>query len=301
MIFLITQNLRLISFFTRQKFEFVLALLMAANVLCIQNALGQNAKKNKVRLKVEYIKIMNDEHYIDVKTTARVDKQNINVPNIDLVISNEYNDDLVKLGKVTTNMNGEGRFSLQNLNTVKPDSTKTYNLNISFSGNDDYSRTSKSISFKDAIINSEIITKDSIHYIKATLIDAGRDSVIAGEPLNVNIQRLFKPLSIGEELNRTDENGTIIVPLEKGIPGVDGIITLEVVLKDSEDYGTVKNLITAPIGIPIEDKSTFDERTMWSPPTKTPLYLWIFPNILILGIWGVIILLIVNLYKINKF
>ena len=116
----------------------------------------------------------------------------------------------------------------------------------------------------------------------------------------MQIQRLFRSLPIGEEYNYTDENGTILVPIEKGIPGVDGILTLEVVLKDSDDYGTVKAMVKAPVGVPIVEESTFDQRTMWSPRNKTPLFLLIFPNLLIFGIWGIIIYLIINLFKITK-
>ena len=69
---------------------------------------------------------------------------------------------------------------------------------------------------------------------------------------------------------------------------------------DSKKYGVVKYVFDAPIGTIIADESTFDQRTMWSPPSKTPLFLWIFPNIVIFGIWTVIVLLIMNLFKIYK-
>ena len=72
------------------------------------------------------------------------------------------------------------------------------------------------------------------------------------------------------------------------------------VLNDSAEFGTVKAIVNAPVGIPIVDESTFDERTMWSPRSKTPFFLLILPNLLTLGIWGFIIYLINNLFKINK-
>jgi hypothetical protein len=147
---------------------------------------------------------------------------------------------------------------------------------------------------------AKLIIKDSINYISGTLKDAATDSILSDRFLNVQLQRLFRPLRIGEEFNSTDENGTIIVPIEEGMPGVDGILTFEVVLQDSDDYGTVKAMIKAPIGTPITDESTFDERTMWSPRNKTPLFLLIFPNLLILGIWGIIVYLILNLVKLKN-
>ena len=96
---------------------------------------------------------------------------------------------------------------------------------------------------------------------------------------------------MGEEFNVTDESGTVVAPIAEGIPGLNGELTIEVVLFESDDYGTVKAIINAPIGKQIVDESTFDERTMWSPKNKTPLFLLIFPNILIFGIWGILNLL----------
>jgi hypothetical protein len=84
------------------------------------------------------------------------------------------------------------------------------------------------------------------------------------------------------------------------MPGVNGELTFEVVLNESETYGTVKALVTAPIGTPIVDQSTFDKRTLWSPPSKAPYCLLIFPNLIILGVWLPILLLIINLFRISK-
>jgi hypothetical protein len=197
-------------------------------------------------------------------------------------------------------MEGESRFVLKDLKDIKPDSTNTYNLGISFKGNDFFKKASKSISFKNADIKAKIIAKDSINYITATLIDVSTGSPIMEESLDVQVERLFMPLKIGEEFNQTDENGTILVIVDNDIPGVHGILTIEVVLNDNDIYGTVKDLVVAPIGTPVVDESTFDQRTMWSPRNKTPLFLLILPNLIIFGIWVFIIYLTLNLFKIAK-
>ena len=265
-----------------------------------QNLYAQNAKKNKVRIKAQYVKVMNGETYIDIKATSKIKKKNVKVSNIDLTIYNEFGDEKIKLGTTTTNMKGESRFVFKGFNTIKPDSTNTYTIKISFKGNDSYKKASKSLSFKNADITAKHIIKDSINYITATLIDTSADSLITDVALTVQVQRLFSPLRIGKEFNNTDKNGTIIAPIEEGIPGVNGNLTIEVVLSDSDDYGTVKALVNAPVGIPIVDESTYDQRTMWSPRNKTPIFILIFTNILIIGIWGMLLYLITNLFKISK-
>lgn len=256
--------------------------------------------QDRVRLKAEYVKIMNEGSYFDLQATAKVNDENVNVSKIELIIYNLVGDEQIEIGKTITNMQGKSRFKLKDLNTIKPDSSNTYNIDISFAGNDAFSDASKSIVFKDAAIEAKLVTIDSINYVTATLVDKSTDSLLIGQSLKVQIQRLFKNLPIGEEFNETDEDGTVLVPIPEGIPGVDGILAIEVILSESEEFGTVKTIVKAPIGKHVVDESTFDQRTMWSPRNKTPLFLLIFPNILTFGIWGIIIYLILNLIKINK-
>jgi len=284
------------------NYRFVFLIIISGFFLSInvQNLYAQETKKNTIRLKADYIKTMNKEIAFNLRASSKVDGSNIDVANIELTVFNEYNDDSVKLGSTITDSEGKSTFVVNDLNLIKPDSTGLYNILVSFKGNDAYKRASKSVTYKDATIEAKIITKDSVNYITATLKDTATDSVLSDQILNVQVQRLFRPLRIGPEFNSTDESGTIIVPIEEGIPGVDGMLTFEVVLKDNDDYGTVKAQVTAPLGTPVVDESTFDERTMWSPRNKTPLFLLIVPNLITLGIWGIIIYLILNLVKIKK-
>jgi len=284
------------------NYRFVFLIIISGFFLSInvQNLYAQETKKNTIRLKADYIKTMNKEIAFNLRASSKVDGSNIDVANIELTVFNEYNDDSVKLGSTITDSEGKSTFVINDLNLIKPDSTGLYNILVSFKGNDAYKRASKSVTYKDATIEAKIITKDSVNYITATLKDTATDSVLSDQILNVQVQRLFRPLRIGPEFNSTDESGTIIVPIEEGIPGVDGMLTFEVVLKDNDDYGTVKAQVTAALGTPVVDESTFDERTMWSPRNKTPLFLLIVPNLITLGIWGIIIYLILNLVKIKK-
>lgn len=287
---------------TQIKYRFVLlAFLGVFSInMAFQGLYAQEVEKNRVRLKLDYIKVMEGDAYLDISASAKIDKQNVDVFDITIKVFNEVNDEENHLGEVITNMNGESRFIIKDFKSLIPDSTQVYTLGISFKGNDLYKRASKSVSFRDAEITARIITKDSTNFVTATLKDISLDSLLVDHSLDVQVQRLFSPLKIGEEFNNTDENGTILVPVEDDIPGVDGVLTLEVVLNDSDDYGTVKALITAPIGVPIVEESTYDQRTLWSPRDKTPISILVFANLLIFGIWGMLLYLMYNLFKISK-
>lgn len=282
----------------RLKYRYILlAFLSAFTLMSFQNSYAQKVKKSKVRLKAQYVKVMDNARYIDISATSRVKKKNIKVSNVFLSVFNNFGDEKILLGKITTNKKGTARFILKDL---KADEEGVYHISITFKGNKAFKKAKKKISFKDASITVKIITKDSVNYISATLKDSKLNTPLVDVSLNVQVERLFRPLQIGEEFNNTDENGAILVAIQEGIPGVEGMLTLEVVLEDSDDYGTVKAIVKAPIGKVIVDESTYDERTMWSPRNKTPIFMLIFPNLLIIGIWGLIFYLIRNLFKISK-
>ena len=267
--------------------------------LGLSNIYAQNDEKYRVRLRADYVKIMEGDAYLNIKATAKIEDETLPVPNLEIAVYNEVEGEEIILGNTKTNMKGESRFLL-NKSDLKADSTNTFNLGISFKGNDSFKKASKSTSFKDAHIEANLISKDSINYLTATLKETVTDSLLVGESLDVQVQRLFRPLKIGEEFNFTDENGTILVPIDKGIPGIDGNLIIEVVLNDSDSYGTVKAIVNAPVGTPIVDESTFDQRKMWSARNKTPIFLLIFINLTIAVIYGLFILLISNLFRISK-
>ena len=261
---------------------------------------AQEVEKTAVRLKLDYTKVMDGQSYLDIKAIARIDGQMTDVPDISLEVYYEFEEEEFPLGTTKTDMNGKSRFLLPSLKEIKADSSNTYTLGIGFNGNDLYKRASKTVEFKDAKIATTLFTKDSINYIQATLTDVSLKKPIAEQSLRVQVKRLINPLRIGEEFNYTDENGTVIVPVEYGIPGIDGQLTLEVVYPDSDEYGTVKAVVEAPYGVPVIKDTTFNERTLWGPRGKTPYFILIFTIFLIVATWGPILYLIRNLYKISK-
>jgi len=261
---------------------------------------AQEVEKTAVRLKLDYTKVINGQSYLDIKAIARIDGQMTNVTDISLEVYYEFEEEEFPLGTTKTDMDGKSRYLLPPLKEIKADSSNTYTLGIGFNGNDLFKRASKTVAFKDANIATTLFTKDSINYIQATLTDVVLDEPIVDQSLRVQVKRLINPLRIGKEFNYTDEDGTIIVPVEYGIPGIDGLLTLEVVYPDSDDYGTVKAVVEAPYGVPVIKDTSLNERTLWGPRGKTPYFIIIFTIFLIIATWGPILYLIRNLYKISK-
>ncbi len=254
--------------------------------------------KEKARLSVDYHKIMGEKGYLLINAKYKVEKKYQPASDLKLNIYEEINEDSVALrGQVITDYEGNAHFIIETKSIVR-DELVTYKFLVRIENDDIFKDAEKSEKFSDVNLIAKVIIKDSLNYISATLT-YGIGNPLEGEKLKVLVQRLFAPLTVGESSYKTDDDGAILVAVENPLPGIDGILTFEVVL-ESKKYGNVKTIFDAPIGELITDKSTFDKRTMWSPPNKTPLFLWIFPNIVIFGIWIVIVTLIINLFRIYK-
>lgn len=259
------------------------------------------AKKEKLRLSVKYFKTSDQESYLNILARFKGENGYETVSGIPLEIFQAFeNDSLVSLGTDKTDGNGVSKFVMKNYRQHVSDTTSTLSYLVTFEGNDAYKSADQDVSVEDISLKVEVKKIDSLYYVVARLSNPLDGTALAEEPLRVRLHRLFRPLTIGDDTNFTDDDGTISVEIPNNLPGIDGKLSFEVVLDDSDAYGTVIASVESAIGVPIVDQSTFDQRTMWSPPTKTPLFLWIFPNLMILGVWGLVVYLIINLFKIYK-
>jgi len=261
------------------------------------NIYGQEEKKS-LSLTVQYIKIMKENSFL--KITAKFKGENGFEPcgNVNFTVYKVDTTDVstvIKIGEVKTNKEGKAKF-------IIPSKFKTPSSSyaVRLENNKTFDDTEEIVTVTDVNIIASIEKIDSVYTIKARLVSAA-DTPIAEEVLKAGLKRLFGNLSVGgEDSYTTDEDGSILVPIEKGLTGKKGKLNFQVIIEESEAYGTVIANINSDFGVPIVDESSFDERTMWSPPTKTPLFLLIIPNVILIGIWSILLLLIINLFKIYK-
>lgn len=256
--------------------------------------------KNRARVSAQYIKVMNYESFINISAKYKTESGFESASDVEFYVYKLISpDSSLLLGKTKTDGSGKAKFVLNNSDFNVTDASTEFSYTAKIENNDRFEDSETEITFAVANLTAEIQMIDSVNQINAVLADAG-GSPLEGQFLEVRLQRMFAPLQIGEESYETDDQGSIMVPIHEPMPGIDGNLTFEVVLDESDSYGTIQATVTAPIGIPVVDQSTFDKRTMWSPPAKTPVYLLIFPNLIIAGVWVPLLFLIFNLYRIYK-
>lgn len=249
-------------------------------------------EKQTISVSLTYHKIVGDDSFLKIATSYKDEKGWHDAKNVPFEIINTT--DETSLGKGTTDMHGKAKFILPK-NFV----TTENNVEFRITNHPKFEDTAEPLYFKDINLTAELTVNDNTKQITATLLDIEGNPIVE-EGLKVQVKRLFKGLNVGDDAYYTDESGMIVVDIVDNYKSFDGNLIFEVTLEEHDEYGTVKYQMPADFGISGTDLSTFDKRTMWSPANKTPLFMLIFPNLVLLGIMGVFVYLIMNLIKISK-
>ena len=74
----------------------ICALAMALFLVGMPSLVGQSQEKHRVRLKADYIKHMDARSYLDIKASARINKQTTDIGGIELLVVNEIDEDKIQ-------------------------------------------------------------------------------------------------------------------------------------------------------------------------------------------------------------
>ena len=122
--------------------------------------------------------------------------------------------------------------------------------------------------------------------------------------MKIGISRNVSILSAGdEETYTTDSTGSVSAGLKKdSLPGdQQGNIVLAAKVEGNDLYGNLLIEKTVPWGVAVTpEKNFFDQRTLWSTRFKTPWWLLFMAYAIVIAVWGTIIYLITQIFKIKK-
>jgi hypothetical protein len=111
-------------------------------------------------------------------------------------------------------------------------------------------------------------------------------------------------LSAGDQdTYTTDSSGLVTVDLLKeGLPGdAKGNFVLAARVDDNDEFGNLLAEKTVPWGTVSKINTTFfNQRALWTTRFRTPYWLLVMAYSIIIGVWGTLIYLVVQLFKIKK-
>lgn len=254
----------------------------------------------KARMSADYMQSVGQPGYLQINVKYRDENKEYH-PAIDLTL-NVYKevaeDSLTRVGEAITNADGIAKYIIRETPSSFIDTVLEQRYVVKIEGSNRFKKANKKVAFVYSFLSARIIEKDSINYVEAKLLDA-TGNPLEGEKISIQVKRLFGNLDVGDSYYKTNESGEILVALEEDISSKTGDLTFKVFI-DNSDLGIVNYWLESSIGSSMEELSTYDERTMWAPPSKTPIFLLVFANALILGMWFVIFYIVYNLFKIKK-
>ncbi|HEY5689968.1 MAG TPA: hypothetical protein VIS49_00805 [Cyclobacteriaceae bacterium] len=274
--------------------------VLCISIGCVTTADAQEEKISP-RIDLSFHQTEQAAPYILVNVRKRIDRRYYPMSGIPVEISLQSNDEQHQIGTVISNADGKAK-------AVFPDNLKA--LWESLTEAEFYGSVAASDSTDEAdetlmVSHGRLtIVAEDEHVLKAKVERKTEEDweVVPEVELKFFIKRYFGKLPIGEDFYTTDESGEAELEWEGTIPGNEkGDIELGCWFEDNEEFGTISALTVQKWGVPlVDDNKEFESRTLWATRDKTPYWLLIFPNLIILGVWGIIGYLVFQIIKIKK-
>ncbi len=141
--------------------------------------------------------------------------------------------------------------------------------------------------------------------IEVTVLELqnGEWTPVADAEVKVGIARLGSVLPVNEESSfTTDSSGKVTAEFARpDLPGDSkGDIVLVAQVNEHEILGNVSAELKTPWGIPAVRDHSFFHRALWATRDRTPIWLMVMAYSIIGTIWGILIYLVFQLFRLKK-
>ena len=278
-------------------------------VLCTTILLRAQEKKEKGTIRIDLAYHQQNEDLPILKTSAKTKPGKKFEPVEGADINLFFNEETAQgfIGRVTTNNHGVASLSLPAKFKSSWDSLLNLKFIATVTDNEHFDDEMVEIEVAKARIDLTLEEVDSVRVIRAKILSF-QDSSWVGLPeteMRLVVRRLLSDLSAGEEAYyTTDETGEVSIDFDLAIPGdANGNIIIGAKIEDHEVFGNQATTKVIKWGLPLAPDNSFAKRTLWATRDKTPIWLLIFPNLMIAGVWGTIfylIYLVIRIIKLGK-
>jgi len=290
-----------------QKKKFKTALLgLAVCLSSFSNCFAQDSAKHELVFNVSYYMSGNKMIYLLVHAKTKINSKFQPVTNavINLYLDNIGNDKLI--AKVTTDENGAAKAVIPPSLKDAWDASSVHKfLGVSVANKEfDEANTETEITKTKLEIDTSFADDTRSIIVKVSALKNGAWEPASDVEMKVGIHRLGGILSAGDEPTyTTDSSGTVTVELTKdSLPGDEhGNFILAAKVEENDLYGNLLIEKTVPWGVSVTpDKNFFNERTLWTTRFRTPYWLLFMAYSIVIGVWGTLIYLVLQLFKIKK-
>lgn len=206
------------------------------------------------------------------------------------------------LGSAVTNEKGRVEFLIPE-GKLPPATEYTFLAAIENDAN--LEDTQEEITVGEADFTMALSEEDSVRQVIVTLqapdAKTGELSPVAEAEVHLYVQRLFGLLPLSADAETTDENGEVTVKFPAGIPGdTAGNLVIVARVEENDRFGNLEFRRKINWGTTLIIDPNRDMRKLWSSRANAPIYLILLVNTMLIGIWGVILYIVYQVFRIKK-
>jgi len=289
----------------RNKYKFSLWAL----VVCLFNygyCLGQDSTKHDLVANISYFMTGNKIIYLMVNAKTKINSKFQPVENSSINLYLDSIGDNHFIAKVTTDETGRAKAILPPALKEAWDASADHTFLGISEANKEFDETTVETSITKTKINIDTSSDGEARNIIVTVSALKNGGWIPAKDvdLKVGIRRLGGILSAGDDdIYTTDSTGSVTVELKRdSLPGDEKRnILLAAKVEDNDQYGNLLVQKSVPWGKAfISNNNFFDQRTLWTTRSKTPIWLRFMAYSIVIGVWGTLIYLVFQLIRIKK-
>lgn len=150
---------------------------------------------------------------------------------------------------------------------------------------------------QEATLKLDFVKEDSLKICKV-FVTSG-DTPVKEIEVKLYVQRLFSLLPVGEG-TATDEEGIATFEFPNDIPAdMNGKLTVVAKIEDDENIANVEQKSEIDWGA-VRHENAKLERSLSGSRANAPIYFIVVSNLIIAGIWGTLLYVVLQLFKIRK-
>lgn len=266
---------------------------------------GAQEEKKSIKLGVSYARINDGTPQISATAKSKRGKKFEPVPDVDVEFFLGEQSQANSLGKAKTNRKGLASIEMTTAIAAKLDSMSPFKLIAFVAESKEYGEQSTEIEITKSRIELTLSEVDSARKVDAKLLalKEGKWVEVPETEMKLFVRRIFSDLPLTENALTTNETGNVSADFnpKSAIPGdAKGNIIVGAKVEDNDSYGTIIALKYVAWGTPTAADKSFYERSLWAARDKTPIWLLVFPNVVIVTVWGLIFYMCYLIFRIRK-
>jgi len=276
--------------------------LAIAFLLASYAGLAQAVEKGDPNIAISYFITNNKIPSLLVKVNIKVDGKFQNIGGIKLKLFLDKDSIGTAIGNVVTNEKGEAVIYIPPALKAEWATSIKHKFLATFDGNKKYNAAKADLTVAKAKI---LIDAGSDKTVSATVFEM-KDTAwvpVKGVDVILGVRRMDADLTINDKPTfTTDSTGKVSADFKRdSIPGdAKGNIILVAKIVDNDQYGNLLIEKTVPWGAKFVPINTFDKRTLFATRNKAPIWLLFIAYSIAISVWGTLIYLVFNLFKIKR-